>query len=300
MRRITVLAFLTVALLALPSAAAASPLNFITISPSVVNNGASATGLISLSFLDPAPTTVLLFSSDPSAAQVPPSVVVPPNTLETTFTITTSAAAPPTGVQISAWVGNVPRTANMSVNFAPPAGPTLSAISVSPSTITGGAGATGKVTFTGAMTQGANVQLTSSNTAVARVPAETTVSAGQSTSTFAVSTSTVTASTPVTLTATWVGIKKTTTITVAPGAPPAADRVTIRKAEWKRGLLTIEATSTNSKAILSVYTSSGGFMFTLTNRGGGTWSDQRGWVTNPVQIQVRSNFGGSATARLTS
>ena len=299
MRRITVIAFL-VALFALPQAAAASPLNFITISPSVVNNGASATGLVSLSFLDPAPTTVLLFSSDPSAAQVPASIVVPANTMETTFTITTNAAAPPTGVQISAWVGNVPRTANMSVNTAPPPGPTLSAISVSPSTITGGAGATGTVTFTGAMTQGANVQLTSSNTAVARVPAETTVSAGASKSTFAVTTSAVTANTSVTLKATWLGIVKTTTIVVAPGAAPAPDRVTIRKAEWKRGLLTIEATSTNLKAILSVYTSSGGFMFTLTNKGGGTWFDQRGWVTNPIQIQVRSNFGGSATARLTS
>ena len=40
-------------------------------------------------------------------------------------------------------------------------------------------------------------------------------------------------------------------------------------------------------------------MFTLTNRGGGRYSDERGWVTNPQQVQVRSNFGGSATANLT-
>ena len=70
----------------------------------------------------------------------------------------------------------------------------------------------------------------------------------------------------------------------------------ITKATWKKGLLTIEATSTNPNAILSVYTRSGGLMFTLTNNGGGRYSDQRGWITNPEQVTVRSNFGGSATA----
>ena len=64
-------------------------------------------------------------------------------------------------------------------------------------------------------------------------------------------------------------------------------------------MLTIEATSTNPTAILSVYTQSGGFMFTLTNQGGGRYSDQRGWVTSPLVITVRSNYGGSATATLT-
>src|SRR3954470_21272022 len=145
MRWITALA-VSAALLVLPATASASPLNFITISPSTVNNGDSATGTVSLSFLDPSPTTVKLFSSDPSAAQVPPTVVVPANTLETTFTITTNAAAPPTGVQISAWVDNVPRTANLSVNFAaPPGTPTLGSVSVSPTSVTGGSGVTGKV-----------------------------------------------------------------------------------------------------------------------------------------------------------
>ena len=41
-------------------------------------------------------------------------------------------------------------------------------------------------------------------------------------------------------------------------------------------------------------------MFDLKNKGGGRYADQRGWVDNPQQITVRSNFGGSATARLTS
>ena len=74
----------------------------------------------------------------------------------------------------------------------------------------------------------------------------------------------------------------------------------ITKATWKRGLMTIEATGSNPNAILSVYSSSGSFLFDLTNRGGGRYTDQRGFITNPVQISVRSNFGGSASAKMQS
>ena len=126
------------------------------------------------------------------------------------------------------------------------------------------------------------------------------MSANASTSTFNLATSTVATATNLTITARWFGITKTATITVKPGAPPAADVVKITKGTWKKGLLTIEATSTNPNAILSVYSAAGNFMFDLTNKGGGRYADQRGFITNPVQISVRSNFGGSASTRLQS
>ncbi len=229
---------------------------------------------------------------------MPPSVVIPPGATSADFTISTNAAAPPTIVQIMAAVQNVPRTANLSVNAATPGGPSLAAVSVTPSSLTGGSAATGTVSFTGA-TNGAVVQLSSSNPAVVQVPAETVVNGGAATGAFPVSTSPVSATTSVTITARWFGITRTTPITVVPGAPAPADVVRITRASWDRGRLRIEATSTNRNAILSVHSRSGSFMFTLTNRGGGRYSDERGWVTNPQQIQVRSNFGGSATANLT-
>ncbi|WP_203909476.1 hypothetical protein [Rhizocola hellebori] len=271
----------------------------LSVSPSQVRDGASALGTVTLIPLDATPTTVLLFSSDPGVASVPPSVVAPAGQGTVTFTITTNAAAPPTIVQITAAIQNVPRQANLSVNAATPPGPSLSAVSVTPSTLTGGSAATGTVTFTGA-TNGAVVQLSSSNPALVGVPSETVVNGGASTGAFPVTTAAVAANTTVSITASWFAITRTTTITLTPGAPAPADRVAITKARWKRGLLTIEATSTNPNAILSVFTQSGGFMFTLTNNGGGRYSDQRGWVTNPQVITVRSNFGGSATATLTS
>jgi hypothetical protein len=301
MRRLTLLLTLsiTAALLVLPGAAsAAGIISSVSLSPDTVRGGAPSQGTVELAFPDPAPTTVLLFSGNTSVATVPASVVVPAGAMSATFPIATSAAAPPTIVQITAAVQNVPRTANLSVNAATPAGPSLSSVSSVPSKLTGGSSATGTVTFTGP-TDGAIVNLASSNPAVLQVPASTVVNGGASSGAFAVSTSPVTANTTVTITASWFGVTRTTTVTVIPGAPAAADRVAIKKATWRRGLLTIEATSTNPNAILSVFGPTGGFMFTLTNQGGGKFFDQRGFIFSPEVITVRSNFGGSATATLT-
>jgi hypothetical protein len=300
MRRLIVPAVLCFALV-LPAAASASALNGLTISPSIVNNGASATGFLSMAFADPAPTTVKLFSSDPSAAQVPASIVVPPFVQDVTFTITSTASAPFTPVQITASVDNVPRTANMSVNPAVPAGGSLSAVSLNPTSVTGGSNSTGTVTFSSSMPDGASVFLKFSNTAVATVPTETVVNANRSSGTFNVATRPVTTQTSVTITATWIGITKSTTLTVKPGAAPAADKVAIKTARCQAKtngcLLQIEATSTNPNAILSVYNGDGGgFLFTMTNNGGGKYSLTQPTISPPARITVKSNFGGSANA----
>lgn len=299
MRRAGLLAFVcaVAGLLAAPGAAlAAGVISSLSISPDAVRDGASAQGTVTLAFPDPANTTVLLFSGDPSVASVPASAVVPAGATSTTFTIATNAAAPPTFVSITAWVGNTPRTATLSVNAATPSGPTLSSVSFAPATVTGGSAATGTVRFS-ATTDGRVVQLSSANPAVVQVPAEVVVNGGQSSGAFPVTTTgPVGAPTAVVVTARWFGVTRTATMTVTPGAPAPPDTVKIKTASWKKGLLKIEATSTSSNAILSVHSRSGAFMFTLANNGGGRYSDQRGWVDNPQQITVRSNFGGSATA----
>jgi hypothetical protein len=280
---------------------AAGSIGALSINPDSVRNGESTTGTVDLGFADPEPTVVRLFSSDPSVAQVPTSITIPAGQTTGSFTITSNASAPPTIVQImGATSDNISRTHNLSVNAATPAGPSLSSVSFVPTSVVGGRNATGTVRFTGPMTQGASVQLFSSNPSVAQVPQETVVNANSSSGTFNLSTSPVGASTSVTITARWFDVTRTATITVTPGTPPAADVVRITRATWKSGLLRIEATSTNPNAILSVFSRSGNFMFTLTNNGGGKFSDQRGFITNPEFVTVRSNFGGSATATLTS
>jgi hypothetical protein len=304
MRRVCVLVMLTIigAVLTPPSPAlAAGSIGSLSINPDSVRAGGSTTGTVDLGFPDSGPTVVRFFSSDPSVAQVPTSITIPAGQTSGSFTITSNAGAPATIVQImGATPDNISRTHNLSVNAATPAGPSLSSVSFVPTTVIAGQNATGTVRFTGAMAQGAVVQLSSSNASVARVPQETVVSANTATSTFNLATSTVTTGTDVTITATWFGVTRTTVIRVNPGAPPAADVVKITKASWKKGLLTIEATSTNPNAILTVLSAQGNVLFDLTNKGGGRFADQRGFITNPVRITVRSNFGGSAAAKLTS
>ena len=289
-----------VTLLPAPAMASGS-IGALSINPDSVRGGASTTGTVELGFPDTTPTVVRLFSGDPGAAQVPVSITIPAGQTTGSFTITSTASAPATNVQImGATPDNNSRTHTLSVNAATPAGPSLSSISFVPTSIVAGQNATGTVRFSGVMTQGAVVQLSSSNPAIARVPQETVVSANTSTSTFNLATSATSTTQTVTITASWFGVSRATTITVKPGTPPAADVVRITKASWKRGLLTIEATGSNPNAILSVYSAQGSFLFDLTNKGGGKFADQRGFVTNPVQISVRSNFGGSASAVLTS
>jgi hypothetical protein len=298
MRRLCLLVILSASalLLAAPGGAMAEGvIASLSIAPDAVRDGATAQGTVTLAFPDPAATTVLLFSSDPSTATVPATVVVPAGATAVTFPIATNASAPEAIVSITAWVGNTPRTASLWVNAATPAGPTLTSVSVTPTSLTGASAATGTVRFS-ATTDGRVVALSTSNPAVVQVPAETVVNGGASSGAFGVTTLPVSATTTVTIIASWFGVTKTTTITVRPGAPAPPDVVKIKKASWKKGLLKIEATSTNPNAILSVLSRSGSFMFTLTNNGGGRFSDERGFITNPEFIQVRSNFGGSDSA----
>src|SRR3954462_9731619 len=149
----------------LPGTAQASFISSLSVSPDQVRDGASSTGTVTTDFADVIPTTVLLFSGAPSVAAVPATVVVPAGSNSATFTITTNAAAPETFVTITAAIANVPRTATLVVNQATPIGPTLASVSVAPTSVVGGGSATGTLRFTAA-TDGANVQLSTSDPAV--------------------------------------------------------------------------------------------------------------------------------------
>jgi trimeric autotransporter adhesin len=98
----------------------------------------------------------------------------------------------------------------------------LSAISLNPATVQGGATGSATVTLTApAPAGGAVVSLTSSNTAAATVPASLTVPAGvTSASTSAVATSAVGSTTTSVISATFNGTTRNATLTVAGAAPP--------------------------------------------------------------------------------
>ena len=263
MRRLGFLVSMTILgalAIALPASAMASgSIGALSINPDSVRAGESTTGTVDLGFPDTGPTVVRLFSSDPSVAQVPVSITIPAGQTTGTFTITSNAAAPPEIVQImGATPDNISRTHNLSVNAATPAGPSLSSVSFVPTSDRRrperdrhGAvhrpddpgrrraaveqPARHRPGPAGDRRQRQHLDQHLQPRDLARSPRRRSV----------------------TITASWFGVTRTTTITVTPGAPPAADVVRITKATWKKGLLTIEATSTNPNAILSVFSSSG-------------------------------------------
>ena len=102
-----------------------------------------------------------------------------------------------------------------------PAPASLSSISLNPASVMGGNSSTGTVELSGpAPTGGAQVALSSSNTAVATVPSSVTVAAGTTSASFTVSTTAVAASATVTISASYAGATASASLTVTP-APSA-------------------------------------------------------------------------------
>ncbi len=96
-------------------------------------------------------------------------------------------------------------------------GVSLSSLSLNPTTITGGNSSTGTATLSGAAPSGGQaVTLSSSNTAVATVPASVTVAAGTTSVNFTVTTSSGAASTNLTISGTSGGVTRTAALTVSP------------------------------------------------------------------------------------
>ncbi len=97
--------------------------------------------------------------------------------------------------------------------------PALSALSLNPTAVVGGRSSTGTVTLTApAGSSGFTVQLSSSNSSVARVPTSVTVPAGQTRANFTVSTNAVSTTTNVTITASAGGVTRQATLTVNPAS----------------------------------------------------------------------------------
>lgn len=79
------------------------------------------------------------------------------------------------------------------------------------------------------------------------------------------------------------------------------DTVVITRAQYAiaRSQLTVQATDTNDTATLTVsVTSTGEILGPMMNIGGGSYRARFSGISNPQNITVTSNFGGSASARV--
>ena len=107
------------------------------------------------------------------------------------------------------------------LNGTSPTLPTLTSLSLNPSSVTGGSSSTGTVTLSGpAPNGGAVVSLTSSNTGVAAAPSSVTIPDGSTSANFMVSTNSVSSSVSVTISAFYNSTTQTSTLTVNPAPVP--------------------------------------------------------------------------------
>ncbi|MCX6595322.1 MAG: S8 family serine peptidase [Acidobacteria bacterium] len=192
-------------------------LSSISISPTTVVGQVSATlNRVTLSAPAPAGGIVVPLSSDNAAAVVPASVtVLAGQTASPLFTITTTEVAAATPVNISASFGGVTRTGVLTVRPA-----ALSVLTVSPSSVSSGSPATTcRVTLDGpAGAAGVVVTLISSDPVVTP-PATVTVPAGATSSPlFSITTANVATSVTATITASYNGVSRMSTLTAAPVA----------------------------------------------------------------------------------
>jgi Beta-propeller repeat len=197
-------------------------LSTLDLNPSTVAGGTQSAGTAITDIAATDGGTVSLSSSNPAVASVPATATIAPNGFTATFGVSTVAVATTTSVTISATFNGVTRSAVLTVTGgSAPAGPTLQSVTISPSSVAGGSNTSGFVSLSGgAPAAGATVTLSSSNPAVASVPANVTVASGSTAMGFTVSTASVSSTTSVTITATYDGISRTSTLSVTAAAPP--------------------------------------------------------------------------------
>jgi hypothetical protein len=155
-----------------------------------------------------------------SASGLPSGVTASfsPNPATTTSTMTlaasNSAATGTVTVTITGTSGTLTHATSFSLTITPPPLPTVSSLTLSPSSVIGGASSTGTVTLSGpAPAGGAQVAL-SSNNGAARVPSSVIVPAGATSATFTVNTSIVLITTSATISASYNGTTRTATLSL--------------------------------------------------------------------------------------
>ena len=204
--------------------APAAVLSGVSVDPSSVVGGNPSTGTVTLSAAQSGATVVALSTPAPaSVATMPASVTVPAGATSATFQIATQPVAETFNMNIFADLAGSPgRQALLLINPGAAQTPTLSALSLSPSSVAGGTSSTGTVTLSGAAPSGGAAVSLADNSSATTVPASVTVPAGATSANFTVTTSSVTVSTSATISAVFGGVTMTAVLTVNPSAQPAA------------------------------------------------------------------------------
>ncbi len=193
-----------------------STIKALKLSSTSVTGGNSVTATITLNgAAGSSGQTVSLVTADPSSTSVPDSIVVPAGANTVSFTVNTTGVSSDHSATITASTGSVSQKTVLTVKA-----PTLSSVSLNPTSVIGGSASTvtGTVTLTGkAPAGGLLVNLKSSSASAAKTPANVTIPAGSTAGTFSVTHSKVKATVSATITASKGTLSKTATLKVTKG-----------------------------------------------------------------------------------
>ncbi|MFN7992484.1 MAG: VCBS repeat-containing protein [Bryobacteraceae bacterium] len=261
---------------------------------SVVGGGILA-ATVSLGGPAPAGGATVSISSSDAAAFFPggATVTIPAGSGSATFTVTTTAVAAMTPVTISAaWKGS---TIGTNLAVVPPF--TLTSISFVPASMIGMFpfnAASGFVQFSGPVSDGVVINLTSSNPAAVSVPATVQVNPKFDNAGFQMNVLHVSADTPVTITASFQGVSKSATFTNLKGS----DTVVITRAEYtvRSGQLRVEGTATDPTARLQVFNATSGLSLGFATLTSGKFAFQATAGGGVTSVAVQSDKGGLAIA----
>ncbi len=196
----------------------------ITLDPSNVTAGLTSTGMVTLSAPVASDPILVSLSSSNSAVSVPGTVTIAAGMTTATFQLSTKISSASSTATITATYNAVSKNAVLTVTPTPAA---LSSVSVNPASLTGGTSSTGIVTLSApAPGSGALVKLTSGSASVT-VPDAVTISAGDTTATFAINSAAVKTATAATITAKYSSSSIDAGITLLPAPVVSISSLTV-------------------------------------------------------------------------
>jgi len=222
----------------------------LTMNPTNVVGGTTATGTVTLSQAAPPEGAVVYLFSSSYSAILPYCIKIPAGQISATFTYSTLAVNATIQVEIDATSGPTPATAQ--INITPPV---PVSVTFSPTSVVGGVSITGTVTISSPAPSNSEPVALSSASPNVMVPQWAVVAAGQTTATFVVLTYPVNTSSPVTVTATASLASVTGNFTIT---PPSVAAITVDPANVVGG------NSTSATVTLSGVAPSNGTTVTLS------------------------------------
>lgn len=214
----------------------------LTISPTTFNGGISVQAIAMLNGVAPANGASISFSSSSPAVEAPAAETVAAGSPSVVFQIPTTTVTANTPATVTATYNG--QSVNTQITLTPQGQP--SAISLSPSSVTGTAGTQGIVQVaTAANTD--QIFSVSSNNPAATVPGTVVIPAGFVSAGFNINTSQVSAQTLVTISVSGGGVTRSATLTLNP-PPPAPTTVNLSVTAGGRQGESISSTPAGIKA----------------------------------------------------